>query len=127
VILVYNFAILAYFTLSEGLADGRTPGKRALGIRVVLDTGRPITLGAALVRNIVRLVDLLFPLGPLPGLLLVFFQQSNKRLGDIVAGTIVVRDSATAWRLGAVADAPAATDAIETGPPDLTEPEFTLL
>jgi uncharacterized membrane protein SpoIIM required for sporulation/uncharacterized RDD family membrane protein YckC len=128
-LLVYSFGSIAYFTLCEGLGDGRTLGKRALGIRVVLDTGRPITLGAALVRNIVRIVDLTIPLGPLPGLLLVFFQKSNKRLGDMVAGTIVVRDSATAWRLGAVADAADATvtEPIETGPPDLTEPEFTLL
>src|SRR5207245_516828 len=93
-VFVYSFGTITYFTLCEGLGDGRTIGKRVLGIRVVLDTGRPITLGAALVRNILRLVDLTFPLGPLPGLLLVFFQKSNKRLGDIVAGTIVVRDSA---------------------------------
>ena len=62
--LITSFAILLYFTLFEALAGGRTPGKRALGIRVVMDTGRPLSSGAAVIRNLLRLVDMFFPLAP---------------------------------------------------------------
>ena len=47
--------VLGYFVLFEGLREGQTPGKRRLGIRVVRDTGHPVTLGAAVVRNLLRL------------------------------------------------------------------------
>lgn len=49
--------VWGYFTLFEALNGGRTPGKQALGIRVVMDTGRPLTPHAAVVRNLVRFVD----------------------------------------------------------------------
>ena len=126
VVLVTGLSFFLYYTLFEALWDGRTPGKRALGIRVVLDTGRPITANAAAARNLIRIVDFLVPLGPLPGLVLVFAHPSNKRLGDLAAGTIVVRDRVAAWRL-APAVPPPAPEAAELGPPELTEQEFALL
>ena len=126
VVLVTGLSFFLYYTLFEALWDGRTPGKRALGIRVVLDTGRPITANAAAARNLIRIVDFLVPLGPLPGLVLVFAHPSNKRLGDLAAGTIVVRDRVAAWRL-APAVPPPAPEAAERGPPELTEQEFALL
>lgn len=85
-----------YFALFEGLWGGRTPGKRSTGIRVILDTGHPITLQAALVRNLVRIVDFQPGVSGLVGLLFVALHPKGKRLGDIVAGTIVVRDEASA-------------------------------
>jgi len=119
-----------YFTLFEALNGGRTPGKQALGIRVVMDTGRPVTPSAAVIRNLVRLLDCYFPALPFaPALVAMFFHPSNKRLGDMAAGTIVVRDRPTDWVLGAKAAGTAflAADPIETGPPDLSEDEFRLL
>src|SRR5882762_7728044 len=126
IILTFCF-LWGYFTLFEALNGGRTPGKQALGIRVVMDTGRAITPGAAVVRNLVRFVDCYFPIPFFPALLSMFLHPSNKRPGDMAAGTIVVRDHPTDWSLGA--PVPAATDAepIETGPPDLSEEEFRLL
>src|SRR5882762_10240056 len=126
IILTFCF-VWGYFTLFEALNGGRTPGKQALGIRVVMDTGRAITPGAAVVRNLVRFVDCYFPIPFFPALLSMFLHPSNKRPGDMAAGTIVVRDHPTDWSLGA--PVPAATDAepIETGPPDLSEEEFRLL
>lgn len=121
--LVASFALLVYYILFEGLNGGRTPGKIALGIRVVMDTGRPVTLGAAVVRNLVRLPEYAALL--LPALLSMLFQPSNKRLGDLAAGTIVVRDHATEWGLSAVA--PAGEEPLEAGPPELSEEEFRLL
>ncbi len=126
VVLVTGLNFFLYYTLFEALWDGRTPGKRALGIRVVLDTGRPITANAAAVRNLIRIVDFLVPLGPLPGLVLVFAHPSNKRLGDLAAGTIVVRDRVAAWGL-APSLPPPEPEALELGPPELTEQEFALL
>src|SRR5256886_11815167 len=74
-----------YFLLFEALNHGRTPGKRLMGIRVVMDTGHPITLAAAAVRNLIRVVDGL-PFG-LVGLAFVLFHPQNKRLGSTLAGT----------------------------------------
>ncbi len=126
IILTFCFT-WGYFTLFEALNGGRTPGKQALGIRVVMDTGRSITPAAAVVRNLVRFVDCYFPIPFAPALLSMFLHPSNKRPGDMAAGTIVVRDHPTDWSLGA--PVPAVTDAepIETGPPELSEEEFRLL
>ena len=82
-----------YYVLFEGLADGQTPGKRLLRLRVVRDGGYSVTFGASAVRNLMRLVDI----QPIPcyavGIVSVLFTKSGKRLGDIVAGTIVVREA----------------------------------
>ena len=126
IILTFCF-IWGYFTLFEALNGGRTPGKQALGIRVVMDTGRAITPGAAVVRNLVRFVDCYFPIPFFPALLSMFLHPSNKRPGDMAAGTIVVRDHPTDWSLGAPVPAVADAEPIETGPPDLSEEEFRLL
>src|SRR6185503_5272035 len=80
-----------YFILFEGLRGGQTPGKRTVGIRVVRDTGHPVTLGAAALRNLLRVADFLPP-PYLLGLGLIAFHPRAKRLGDLVAGTVVVRD-----------------------------------
>ncbi len=80
-----------YFILFEGLRAGQTPGKRLVGIRVVRETGHPVTLGAATLRNLLRVADFLPP-PYLLGLSLIAFHPRAKRLGDLVAGTVVVRD-----------------------------------
>ena len=80
-----------YFTFFEGLRGGQTPGKRFLGIRVVADTGHPAGLGAAAIRNLLRAADFLPP-PYLLGMALIALHPRAKRIGDLVAGTIVVRD-----------------------------------
>src|SRR5712692_4436761 len=128
IILTFCF-LWGYFTLFEALNGGRTAGKQALGIRVVMDTGRSITAPAAVVRNLVRFIDCYFPVPFAPALLSMFLHPSNKRPGDMAAGTIVVRDHTTDWSLGA--PVPGAEDTVaeplETGPPELSEEEFRLL
>lgn len=118
-----------YFTLFEALNGGRTPGKQALGIRVVMDTGRSITPTAAVVRNLVRLIDCYVPVPFVPAIISMFLHPSNKRPGDMAAGTIVVRDHPTDWTLGAALPAADATapEPLESGPPELSEEEFRLL
>jgi uncharacterized membrane protein SpoIIM required for sporulation/uncharacterized RDD family membrane protein YckC len=129
VFILLLFALIwGYFTAFEAWNGGRTPGKQALGIRVVMDTGQPVTPGAAVVRNLVRLLDCYFPFLPvLPAMLMMFLNKSNKRLGDMAAGTIVVRDRPTDWVLGAAPPTPEREEPVETGPPELSEDEFRLL
>jgi uncharacterized RDD family membrane protein YckC len=118
--LLLTFVIFwGYFTLFEALNGGRTPGKQALGIRVVMDTGQAITPSAAVVRNLVRVIDCYIPVPFAPALFSMFLHPSNKRPGDMAAGTIVVRDRPTDWVLSAnpTAAEPEGAEPIETGPP----------
>src|SRR5258705_2633596 len=128
VMILLSFCFVwGYFTLFEALNGGRTPGKQLLGIRVVMDTGRAITPSAAVLRNLVRFIDCYFPMPFVPALATMFLHPSNKRPGDMAAGTIVVRDRPTDWVLGAATESEATPDPIETGPPELSEDEFRLL
>jgi len=125
-ILLYFFSFLGYFALFEALNGGRTPGKKALGIRVVMETGHAVTPTAAVVRNLVRLMDCFFPLLPiLPGFLMVLLQRRHQRPGDLAAGTIVVRDRPSDWSLGPAPVSP--DEPLEAGPPELSDAEFRLL
>ncbi|MGH7567489.1 MAG: stage II sporulation protein M [Gemmatimonadales bacterium] len=114
-----------YFVLFEALSNGRTPGKRYLGLRVVMDTGHPITFAAAATRNLLRIVDSQPLFSYFVGLLFVLLHRQNKRLGDLVAGTIVVRDRPGDIQLGR----PAALEPepLEAGAPELTDDEYRLL
>jgi uncharacterized RDD family membrane protein YckC len=86
------FAIFfGYFIIFELWWSGRTPGKRLVGIRVVRDAGFPLDPGAAIVRNVVRLADVALGFYAVSAIV-ALLSPENKRLGDIAAGTIVVRD-----------------------------------
>lgn len=68
---------------------GATPGKRALGLRVVMDTGLPVTPAASFTRNLLRVADFL-PLAYAFGIVAMLLNGDCKRLGDLAAGTLVV-------------------------------------
>ncbi|UST68164.1 RDD family protein [Pseudomonas moraviensis] len=78
-----------YMVLFEVLRQGRSPGKQWLGLRVVHDDGTPIGWSASLLRNLLRVVDLL-PFGYCLGAISCLQHPTFKRLGDIAAGTLVV-------------------------------------
>jgi uncharacterized RDD family membrane protein YckC len=80
-----------YFPLSEAAWSGQTLGKRVLRLRVVGDRGEPVTRVQVAVRNLIRLIDFLPGLYGI-GIVALFWHGNGKRLGDIAAGTIVVRD-----------------------------------
>jgi uncharacterized RDD family membrane protein YckC len=80
-----------YFALFEAFSNGRTPGKRVAKIRVIHQSGRGINFVEALARNLVRYVDGL-PSFYAVGIVVIFLSRRNQRLGDMVAGTLVVRD-----------------------------------
>jgi uncharacterized RDD family membrane protein YckC len=82
---------LIYFILLEGLWNGQTLGKKAAGIRVRMVDGTPVTFGATLARNLLRPADLL-PFYYFLGFLAMFTNVKSQRIGDMVAGTIVVRE-----------------------------------
>jgi uncharacterized RDD family membrane protein YckC len=80
-----------YFIVFEWLWEGRTPGKRLLGIRVVRDGGFPLDFTSSVIRNLVRILE--FSLGFYAiSAVSTLLSPQNRRLGDMAAGTIVVRD-----------------------------------
>ena len=80
-----------YDVLFETLASGRTPGKRWTGLRVVRADGAPIGFVTSAVRNLLRLVDGL-PGMYAVGIVAILASSRNQRLGDMAAGTLVVRE-----------------------------------
>lgn len=92
VVAIVFMIFFGYFIAFETFWNGQTPGKRALGIRTVRDGGYGVDFGAALVRNLIRVGE--FALGFYAfSALSMLVSSENKRLGDIAAGTIVVRDA----------------------------------
>jgi uncharacterized membrane protein SpoIIM required for sporulation/uncharacterized RDD family membrane protein YckC len=121
-----QFALLwGYYVLFEGLMDGQTPGKRLHRIRVVREGGYSVTFGVSAVRNLLRVVDMQPFVFYLVGMASVLLTKRGRRLGDIVAGTIVVREDV---RRGGVEPAPIPavqeTQALHT---QLSEDEYTVL
>jgi uncharacterized RDD family membrane protein YckC len=92
---LFFLLFFGYFAIFEILWNGQTPGKRSIGIRVVKDSGRPLTAAESIGRNLLRIVDQL-PGFYAIGMAAALLNASNKRLGDLVAGSIVVRESTLA-------------------------------
>jgi uncharacterized membrane protein SpoIIM required for sporulation/uncharacterized RDD family membrane protein YckC len=112
VFIIGQFLILwGYFVAFEALWDGQTPGKRLLGLRVVRNGGGGVDLGASAARNLVRLIDFL-PFGYFVGMVSVIANQRNQRLGDLVAGTIVVRERLLKHQRPAAAASPLPDDGV---------------
>jgi uncharacterized RDD family membrane protein YckC len=85
------FALIFFYdVLFEVLGRGRTPGKRWTGLRVVREGGRPITLARSSLRNILRLIDIM-PGFYAVGMTTIFITSRNQRIGDLAAGSYVVR------------------------------------
>jgi uncharacterized RDD family membrane protein YckC len=80
-----------YFAFFEAVWNGQTPGKRYAQLRVMKDDGRPISAYDAIARNLLRIVDQL-PVFYGIAIVSVFLSKQNKRLGDFVAGTVVVHE-----------------------------------
>jgi uncharacterized RDD family membrane protein YckC len=94
IFLILLFALEWFYpVLFELLPGGATPGKRAVGLRVVMDSGLPVTPAASFVRNLLRAADFLPMLYALGGLMLLL-RPDFKRLGDLAAGTLVVHTTA---------------------------------
>lgn len=112
-----------YFTLFEGLWQGQTPGKWWLGIRVIRDTGHGLTLSDAAARNLLLPIDALGMIG----VILIAVHPKGRRLGDLIAGTVVVRDRPMLAPIPARIREEASAELAEPGTPQLSDDEFHLL
>ena len=111
-ILILSLFIIyfGYFALFEAFWNGQTPGKRLLKLRVIKDDGRPINIFEACARNVIRLFDFMPTWLYSIGILTVFMNSKAKRLGDFVAGTVVIKERAD--------DAPSFSDVFESDDSD---------
>jgi uncharacterized RDD family membrane protein YckC len=124
-IFAYFLLMYGYFILFESIWNGQTPGKRLTHIRVIKDSGQPITAIDAVGRNLLRIVDQL-PVAYGIGVLCAWISPQSKRLGDYVAGTVVVHEKpfetvAPQW------SAPAQSATHQYGASRLTPEEFALV
>jgi uncharacterized membrane protein SpoIIM required for sporulation/uncharacterized RDD family membrane protein YckC len=85
-------SLWGYFVLFEAVNRGQTPGKRLLGIRVVRSDGLPIGWREASLRNLVRFADIFPPPACIVGVVAIGLSRRGQRLGDLLAGTMVVRE-----------------------------------
>lgn len=83
--------LVGYHFFFETIWNGQTPGKRFLKIRVVQENGASVTFLQVLIRNLLRIVDSL-PTGYGVGIIAALISKKNQRLGDMAAGTVVVRE-----------------------------------
>jgi uncharacterized RDD family membrane protein YckC len=91
IMIIFLLMLLFYNLIFEQVWKGQTPGKRIMRMRAVNDDGTHMGFAAVVLRNTFRIVDML-PLGYLAGLVTMSLNSRRKRIGDYVAGTIVVRE-----------------------------------
>lgn len=90
-LLAFGFLFFLYKLLLEAFWNGQTVGKRMVGIRVIKANGLPVDFLQVVVRNLLRVIDYL-PLQYLVGTVAIVASKRGQRLGDMVAGTVVVRE-----------------------------------
>ncbi|HUN83277.1 MAG TPA: RDD family protein [Terracidiphilus sp.] len=114
-----------YFTLFEAFWNGRTPGKRIAKIRVIQQSGRAIGLFESMARNFIRYVDQI-PFFYAVGVIAVFATRRHQRLGDLAAGTLVVRDRVQEAPLWGETGARTFTAPVFSQGPSIPEPHQAL-
>ncbi len=125
--LAFFVVYFGYFAAFECLWNGQTPGKRVAHLRVIQESGRPVLIWQAIARNLMRVVD------QLPGIYAVgltsaLLSKQNRRLGDFVAGTVVVHERELGKISVGWANAPAsAAPAIPLGAARLGAEEVRLI
>lgn len=125
-LLTISFVLFwGYFILFETLWSGQTPGKRVLHIRVIKTTGYPIGFAEAAIRNLVRFADFLPSMYAL-GVITMFINPNARRLGDLAAGTVVVKERARVRIRDVPVAAPAPALVAPVGSVDPGELEWNL-
>jgi uncharacterized RDD family membrane protein YckC len=108
-----TFLYAGYFFVSELVSGGRTLGKLAMGLRVLRVGGAAPDFPAIAVRNIVRIIDVLFGIG----LIVMFINPMSRRLGDLAGGTVVVRERVATPLASVVTPPPIFLRSPDAGPP----------
>jgi len=115
-----------YFAIFEAAWSGQTPGKRLMRLRVIQDSGRPITVFEAVARNLLRIIDSI-PLFYGVAIISALLSAKSKRLGDYVAGTVVVHEKAPVLEAGLRWDSAASSDGARYDVSRLMPAEFQLI
>jgi uncharacterized RDD family membrane protein YckC len=131
---LFYFALyFGYYAIFEIWWNGQTPGKRKVGIRVIKDDGRPLTPAESIGRNLMRIVDWL-PFFYGVGIVSAFLTKGNKRLGDLVVGSLVVRETSLKelqpiWQTpgSSTANVPVIAGSAPLGADRLSAEEFALI
>jgi uncharacterized RDD family membrane protein YckC len=132
VFVVFYFLLYSgYYAFFEIIWNGQTPGKRKVGIRVIKDDGRPLTPAESIGRNLMRIVDWL-PFFYGVGIICAFFSKRNKRLGDLVVGSLVVRETSLEelkpiWQTAPAQESPLPKGSGLMGADKLTPQEASLI
>ena len=87
IIILYFLLSFGYFVFFEYKTNGQTPGKKLLKLRVIKKTGEPVGIKECLLRNIIRILDML-----IIGAIFIIFTKNYSRIGDIVSNTIVIKE-----------------------------------
>jgi len=118
-------ALWGYYVFFEGVFDGQTPGKRYMRLRVVQDGGYSVSFAASAVRNLARIIDMQPFFFYIVGIASVAISRSGKRLGDIIAGTLVVEERTAHL----IASAPVSPRTASGAAPmaELSEDEYAVL
>jgi uncharacterized RDD family membrane protein YckC len=96
VLILFFFVMwFGYYAIFEIVWNGQSPGKRITKIRVIKDSGRPLTPAETIGRNLMRIVDWLPSLYAV-GIVTMLLNKQNKRLGDLLVGALVVREATLA-------------------------------
>jgi uncharacterized RDD family membrane protein YckC len=115
-----------YFAMFEAIWNGQTPGKRLMNLRVIEESGRPITVYEAVARNLLRVIDSI-PVLYGVAIISALFSAKSKRLGDYVAGTVVVHEKAPLLDGGLRWESPARSGGARFDVSRLTPGEFQLV
>jgi uncharacterized RDD family membrane protein YckC len=129
--LFYFVLYFGYYAIFEIIWNGQTPGKRRVGIRVIKEDGRPLTPAESIGRNLMRIVDWL-PFFYGVGIITAFFTKGSKRLGDLVVGSLVVRETSLAelkpiWQTAPVSESRLPVGSAPLGADRLTPQEAALI
>ncbi len=92
-ILLFILGFSGYHIFFELLWNGKTPGKKMTSIKVIRDGGFPVEVTSSFIRNLIRIVDFI-PFYYFAGIISIVLCKNKKRLGDIVAGTMVIKEYA---------------------------------
>jgi len=109
-LLIYFVIFFGYFLVFEIVMKGRTPGKKVFGLRTIRTNGQPITFIQAIIRNIVRVfID---NMGV--GIVMMLFTKNHTRLGDSLAGTIVISENPSKYKMQSLVWSPTAPSEAQT-------------
>ncbi|MEX2293667.1 MAG: RDD family protein [Acidimicrobiales bacterium] len=130
IILGVAFVVVGYPILAEVMSQGRSPGKAALGLRVVTVEGASISPRHAFIRSAIGIIDFVLVPGGLVAVVVALFSPRSQRLGDLFAGTMVLRERTVNRPSDAVWFNPppgfeAYTTTLDVSP--ITEPQFALV